>query len=406
VLDSLEYDAAYSPLDLSGIGLAATAGTQFSGTVAHLTDGDSTAVASDYSAQITWGDGSTTGGSVVADSGGGFDITGMHTYSAAGSFPLGISVTKIGRQTLSASSTASVSAAGSGGGGGGGGGSATGPHAAFGWYPTGELCPGQKVEFDARGSTPGSASITTYHWTFSGEPPAADGRVVVGEEPILGYPIYGSFSLVQDTAAPYNTFSYDYNGLFNPQADSNYLGPMVGVAIVGSTVTLEVEDANGLTDSVTHTLSFADTYIDLDVANPPSQYGPPCPHQADVTAPPVFPSTTPVMLQGSTVAVPFGCTGGATVCGGLVTLSTVTGPRGVIARATAAATRSIVVGQTRFALLPGHHAVIRVKLNKRGRALARRGRLHKLRVSVATVHLGPGKPKTVSRVVSVKRSRH
>jgi hypothetical protein len=49
--------------------------------------------------------------------------------------------------------------------------------------------------------------------------------------------------------------------------------------------------------------------------------------------------------------------------------------------------------------------VIAVKLNRRGRALARAGRLHELRVSVTTVAGGGGKSQTVTRVVRVKARR-
>src|SRR5438132_85745 len=53
----------------------------------HFTDADPNGTASDYTAVITWGDGSTSnvtstasaGGQVVAHAGGGFDVLGSHT---------------------------------------------------------------------------------------------------------------------------------------------------------------------------------------------------------------------------------------------------------------------------------------------------------------------------------------
>jgi hypothetical protein len=60
----------------------ATAGTAFSGTVATFTDADSTLMAGDFKAQIDWGDGTTSDGTVVVDANGGFDVTGTHTYAA------------------------------------------------------------------------------------------------------------------------------------------------------------------------------------------------------------------------------------------------------------------------------------------------------------------------------------
>ncbi len=68
---------------------AATEGAAWSGPVLHFTDADPNGMASDYTATITWGDGtksvvtSTTtaadGGYIVAHSGG-FDVIGSHTY--------------------------------------------------------------------------------------------------------------------------------------------------------------------------------------------------------------------------------------------------------------------------------------------------------------------------------------
>jgi hypothetical protein len=387
-IDDLSFDVP-SSLSIDGIGLSATAGAPFSGIVGHLADSDTTAAAADYSAKIEWGDGVTSTGTVVADPAGGFGITGTHTYAASGSFGLSVHVTKVGMTTITGTGRASVASAG--------------PRAAFTWYPSGELCAGQKVDFDASGSTPGTAPITAYHWEFTG-PAQAYNSAIVGEE-VYGYPTLGNWKATDDTTTPGDTFSYHYIKLYKYDVTSYDGVALAAEAIVGSTVTLTVQDANGLTDSVTREVPFRDGYIDLH--SPITFDSTPC-HHSDVTAPPVFPSTTPVTLQGSAVVIPFGCTGGVLVCGGLVTLSTVAGPRGVVASAGAAAGRSasVIVGKARFALEPGRHAVIRVKLNKRGRALARHGRLHKLRVSVATVHLGPGKPKTVSRVVSVKRSRH
>jgi hypothetical protein len=107
VLDSLQYDANAAPLSVAA-GLSATAGTAFSGTLGHITDADTTAVASDFTAQIAWGDGSISAGSVTTATGGGFDIVGTHAYAAAGSLPLSVSVNKINGRTASGSGNANV----------------------------------------------------------------------------------------------------------------------------------------------------------------------------------------------------------------------------------------------------------------------------------------------------------
>ena len=41
--------------------------------------------AGDFAASIDWGDTVTTAGTIVASEGGGFDVTGSHTYAHAGS---------------------------------------------------------------------------------------------------------------------------------------------------------------------------------------------------------------------------------------------------------------------------------------------------------------------------------
>lgn len=67
----------------------------YSGRVATFTDGNSFAVASDFSATINWGDGSTGTGTVAAAPGGGFQVSGSHTYAQSGSVPVSVSVADI-----------------------------------------------------------------------------------------------------------------------------------------------------------------------------------------------------------------------------------------------------------------------------------------------------------------------
>ncbi len=65
----------------SAVSIAATEGNSFSGAVATFTSSDTTALASQYTVSITWGDGTTsTGGSVTGGSGS-FTVSGMHTYA-------------------------------------------------------------------------------------------------------------------------------------------------------------------------------------------------------------------------------------------------------------------------------------------------------------------------------------
>jgi len=80
----------------------------FNGTVATFTDNDSSQPASNFTATIDWGDGTTTAG-VVSGSAGSFAVSGTHTYADEGSFPVIVTVTDIANaQTASATGTATV----------------------------------------------------------------------------------------------------------------------------------------------------------------------------------------------------------------------------------------------------------------------------------------------------------
>jgi hypothetical protein len=80
-----------------GTQIQATAGQQFSGTVATFTDVNPIATAANFTATIDWGDGTTSDGTISVDSKGGFDVTGTHTYAkgsqqglSLGSYSLGV----------------------------------------------------------------------------------------------------------------------------------------------------------------------------------------------------------------------------------------------------------------------------------------------------------------------------
>jgi hypothetical protein len=86
----------------------AVEGTPVNGVVvASFTDANPGARAADFSATITWGDGSTSAGTVVA-SGGGFDVQGAHTYATAGNFPLAVVIKDVGGSRLNFSGSAVV----------------------------------------------------------------------------------------------------------------------------------------------------------------------------------------------------------------------------------------------------------------------------------------------------------
>jgi hypothetical protein len=95
-----------APLSAAGVNLSGTSGQPLSGVVAHFTDANPGA--GQFSAQINWGDGSSSAGTVAAAAGGGFDVTGTHTYQTAGSYPVSSTIADVGGATTTASSTAQV----------------------------------------------------------------------------------------------------------------------------------------------------------------------------------------------------------------------------------------------------------------------------------------------------------
>lgn len=70
--------------------------TSFGGTAATFTDGDPSATASDYTATINWGDGSTAPGVVSGPDSGPFTISGTHVYGTTGKFNITTTVNDAG----------------------------------------------------------------------------------------------------------------------------------------------------------------------------------------------------------------------------------------------------------------------------------------------------------------------
>jgi hypothetical protein len=92
----------------AGTAITGTEGTAFSGTVATFSDPDSADAGSDLSATITWGDGSTSVGTVSGSAANGYTVSGTHTYADDGSFTAGVQITEGGSLLASATSTATV----------------------------------------------------------------------------------------------------------------------------------------------------------------------------------------------------------------------------------------------------------------------------------------------------------
>ena len=81
------------PWSTSSTRLAATEGQAVGGVLATFTDSRGLYSAGDYSAQISWGDGGQTTGTVTYDSSTGqFDVSGSYTYGSAGDYDIQVSI--------------------------------------------------------------------------------------------------------------------------------------------------------------------------------------------------------------------------------------------------------------------------------------------------------------------------
>jgi hypothetical protein len=101
-------DAALTP---GSTAVSAVAGAPVTGAVASFSDGDPAGVASDYSATISWGDGTPDSrGTIVPAPTGSFSVGGAHTYAIDGSFSLAVVVTDQGGASATIRATATVKA--------------------------------------------------------------------------------------------------------------------------------------------------------------------------------------------------------------------------------------------------------------------------------------------------------
>jgi hypothetical protein len=94
-------DATLSPaggMNTTDIGVAE--GESYGGVVADFTDANPLATTADFAASISFGDGTTIGGSIVTDGSGGFDVVGSHTYTEQGSYGGYVHIVDDGGATL------------------------------------------------------------------------------------------------------------------------------------------------------------------------------------------------------------------------------------------------------------------------------------------------------------------
>jgi hypothetical protein len=240
-----------APLSAAGRDVSGTSGQSVSGVVAHFADTSTTGTLSDFSAQIAWGDGAKTAGTVTAAAGGGYDVSGAHTYSSSGSFAVTLTIADVGGSTATTSLVATIAdaappapAVG------------TAPVADFSYTPSAP-CRGESVTFDASGSSDPRYPITQYQWSFANVIKSQSPEVVQTTSPSLtrAFALWGMSN--EPPGLPEFTGLPD---IFSRPFQMQFLRPPVAA-------TLTVVDSAGLTASTTRTVTFANPleHVELTV---------------------------------------------------------------------------------------------------------------------------------------------
>lgn len=112
ITDTSTATVSDAKLSVQALPVTAAPRKMYQGTVARFTDADPGAVAGKFTATITWGDGTTTPGTVVATgrsaAGATFLVNAGHKYIAKGRVPIGITILDSGGSQASAATTATV----------------------------------------------------------------------------------------------------------------------------------------------------------------------------------------------------------------------------------------------------------------------------------------------------------
>lgn len=108
LLGSLQPATATNPLVITGGGISATEGATFSGAVAAFAASASGAVAGDFTANIDWGDGHSSTGTVTATGNGGFLVLGNHTFAEEGGETITVTVNDNTNHTVSSAASVQV----------------------------------------------------------------------------------------------------------------------------------------------------------------------------------------------------------------------------------------------------------------------------------------------------------
>ncbi len=343
--------------------------------------------------------------------GGGFDVAGTHTYAASGTYHLSASITDIGGSNATASSTASIGT----------------PQPAPPPFPTFALptarfgfapfspCQNDTVSFDASTSTGGGDGlpITMYRWSVA----------------------ESAFAPIEFTSAK-PTFTH----VFPPASYSvgPYEGPLPNKDLNDyhffrppATVTLEVTDSAGHTASLSRTITFVDPdellvgeiYTNRQTGLPglslfrDSRFSAVIPCQAHSLDPkstivklarPSLPAAARLRQSGAgaryraSIALRTPCRAGLVQCSGELIVSQAA-PRRLRASRSGSAIRG-ALGHATFFIPAGRNALVTVRLNAHGRALARADKLRRVTLSLLTSGPRSGVAR-ISRTIVVVRGR-
>jgi hypothetical protein len=99
-----------APISAQGVPVSAVEGNPFTAAVATVTDPDPNSTASEYSATIDWGDGTSSAGTLSGSTGGPFTVSGSHTYVEEGTYTVTVLVVDVDTpsNTATATTTATV----------------------------------------------------------------------------------------------------------------------------------------------------------------------------------------------------------------------------------------------------------------------------------------------------------
>src|SRR5262249_20338815 len=230
-------------LNAAAVNVNATEGLGFNAVVATFTDANPNAAASDFSATITWGDGTSSSGSVSANGSGGFRVTAGHAYAEEGGYAVQVTVNDIGGSSFSVSGSATVADA---------------PLTAAGASITateGSSFSGVVATFsDANpGATLGDLSATI-SW--------GDGQTSTGTVSGNG----GGFSVT-------GTHAYASSGPYTVTVKIADVGSSGATATTSATITDAALTATGITLSATEGATFSGVVATFTDANPLGQAG-------------------------------------------------------------------------------------------------------------------------------------